>query len=248
MSLEPGQLIAPQVRLVRLLKSGGMGSIWVADQLALRSQVAVKFIEGHPASRALLAARFAREAAATARIKSPHVVQIHDHGVTQSGEPYMVMELLEGEDLATRIHRAGPLPVEDVARIVRQAAGVLVKAHALGVVHRDIKPSNLFLLEAEGDGGIFVKMLDFGVVKVRDEEDAPLTKTGALVGTMVYMAPEQLLDARNVDHRADLWSLAVVAYEALIGDIPFTDENGIGALFYLMVHIVTKDSEGPDLL
>src|ERR1700748_52591 len=109
MSLEPGQLVTPQVRLVRQLKAGGMGSIWIADQLGLKPQVAVKFIQGNHAHKPELAARFAREAIAAARITSAHVVQIHDHGITDAGDPYMVMELLEGEDLATRIRRDGPM-------------------------------------------------------------------------------------------------------------------------------------------
>jgi serine/threonine-protein kinase len=227
MALEPGYLVSKHVRLVRKLKGGGMGSVWVADHLALGTQVAVKFISGDHVGNPELTARFKREATSAARIKSPHVVQIHDHGVTDDGLPYMVMELLEGEDLSTRLKRRGPMSVDDVVTIVEQTCRVLMKSHRLGVIHRDIKPANLFLVEA--DGAIFVKLLDFGVAKL-GAEASDLTNTGAMVGTIAYMSPEQLLDARNVDHRADLWSLAVVAYRALTGQQPFKDDNGLGAL------------------
>jgi serine/threonine-protein kinase len=204
-----------------------MGSVWVADQLALGTQVAVKVITGNRNKQPELLARFEREARSAARIKSPHVVQIHDHGQTEAGDPYMVMELLEGEDLSARLQREGPMRLEDVGRVLQQTGRVLTKAHELGIVHRDIKPSNIFLVDMGGD--IFVKLLDFGVAKTSDE-GKELTSTGVLIGTLVYMCPEQLIDARNVDYRADLWSLAVVAYRAITTDLPFKDDNGVGAL------------------
>jgi len=229
MALEPGYVVSKHVRLVRKLKGGGMGSVWIADHLALHTQVAVKFISGDHVANPELSARFKREATSAARIKSPHVVQVHDHGVTEEGLPFIVMELLEGEDLSTRLKSGGPMSVDDVATIVEQTCRVLSRTHKLGVVHRDIKPANLFLVEA--DGAVFVKLLDFGVAKMDvDQEKSDLTNTGVMVGTLCYMSPEQLLDARNVDHRADLWSLAVVAYRALTGQLPFKDDNGLGAL------------------
>jgi serine/threonine protein kinase len=229
MELEPGYFVSKHVRLLRELKRGGMGSVWIADHLALQTQVAVKFMAAMIADDAAAIARFAREATSAAQIKSPHVVQVHDYGVTPDGTPFMVMELLHGEDLSTRLKREGALPFEAVAQIVLQVCRVLGKAHPLGIVHRDIKPSNLFLIDADGE--VFVKVLDFGVAKMGDDGGGDeLTTTGVMVGTLVYMSPEQLLSAKTVDHRADLWSLAVAAYQAMTGELPFKREDGLGAL------------------
>ncbi|MDC3955533.1 protein kinase [Polyangium jinanense] len=232
MGLGPGYAVSKHVRLVRLLGRGGMGSVWIADHLGLKTQVAVKFVADVHASDPATRMRFQREATSAAQIGSPHIVNIHDHGVTGDGIPYMVMELLDGEDLSSCIKRTGPLPLEDVARIVSQTSKALGKAHRLGIVHRDIKPSNIFLLDTEGD--IFVKVLDFGIAKPGGGESSDVTSTGMIVGTILYASPEQLLNAKSVDFRADLWSLGVVAYRAMTGKLPFSDENGIGALFLAM--------------
>jgi hypothetical protein len=228
MGLKPGYLVSKHVQLVSELKQGGMGSVWIAEHLALHTQVAVKFMATSIVDDASAVARFSREAMSAAQIKSPHVVQIHDHGVTPEGVPYMVMELLHGEDLSTRIKRLGQVPLEDAAQVVYQTCRVLSRAHKAGIIHRDIKPSNIFLLDTDGE--IFVKVLDFGVAKMGDDEGNELTTTGAMVGTLVYMSPEQLLSAKTVDHRADLWSLGVVVYRALAGELPFKNEDGLGSL------------------
>ena len=212
--------IAPNIRVVSLLGEGGMGSVWIADHLGLATQVAVKFIAPHLARRVpAIRERFAREARAAARIRDPHVVQIFDYGVMGTGTPYIVMELLKGETLAERIHRSGPLPPADACTVVTQTAGALAKAHALGVVHRDLKPDNLFLTDAAG--GLFVKILDFGVAKLADEAALALTGTHAVFGTPHYMSPEQLRSTRDVDGSADVWALAVNAYQMLTGRLPF---------------------------
>jgi serine/threonine-protein kinase len=212
--------IAPNIRLVGLLGEGGMGSVWIADHLGLATQVAVKFIAPHLARRhPAIRERFAREARAAARIRDPHVVQIFDYGVMGTGTPYIVMELLQGETLAEHLHRSGPLPLADVCTMVMQTSGALAKAHALGIVHRDLKPDNLFLTDAAG--GLFVKILDFGVAKLADEAALALTGTHAVFGTPQYMSPEQLGSARDVDGRADVWALAVSAYQMLTGRLPF---------------------------
>jgi len=228
MGLGPGYLISKHVKLVRMLGRGGMGSVWIADHLALKTQVAVKFMSSALATDPNMLTRFEREATSAAQIKSPHVVHILDHGVTGDAMPYIVMELLEGEDLSTRLKRTGPLPPEDVATIVLQMCKALTKSHKLGIIHRDIKPSNIFLLDTDGD--IFVKVLDFGIAKPGGTETSDVTSTGAIVGTVVYMSPEQLLNAKHVDYRADLWSVAVVAYRAMTGRLPFSDEDGLGSL------------------
>ena len=228
MRLEPGYHVTPHVRLVRLLRKGGMGSVWAAEHLALRTQVAVKFMSAALVEDEAMVTRFTREAAFAAQIKSPHVVQIHDHGITEDAIPFIVMELLEGEDLAERVRRAGPLSVLDVARLVSQLCRALSKAHQAGIIHRDLKLNNVFLVEMDGD--IFAKLLDFGIAKQRSNEGVDVTTTGAMVGTLAYMSPEQLHNAKEVDFRSDLWSLAVVAYRALTGRLPFREEDGIGAL------------------
>ncbi|WP_437282889.1 serine/threonine-protein kinase [Sorangium sp. So ce375] len=221
MPLHTGQMVTPSLRLVRILRRGGMGSIWVADRLPLKAQVAVKFMSPEYADDPGYVERFRREAVAAAQITSPHVAQVIDHGLTAEGMPYIAMELLRGEDLRARISRQGRLPLGEVARIVAQAAKALGQAHRLGIVHRDIKPDNLFL--AEVDGETFVKVLDFGIA--RRVRDLRVTSTGNVVGTPLYMSPEQLVSPRDLDFRADLWSLGVVAYHAITGRTPFAGET-----------------------
>ncbi|MRG95607.1 serine/threonine-protein kinase [Polyangium spumosum] len=225
--MREGQQITPTLRLQRLLGKGGMGSVWVADHLALGTQVAVKFMSPAYVENEALVQRFRTEAMAAAQIKSPHVAQVFDHGFTADGTPYIVMELLEGEDLKRRIRREGPLPLRDVALVVTQASKALSRAHALGIVHRDIKPDNIFLCNIDGE--TFVKLLDFGIAKMGPDSALGATTTGSMMGTPLYMSPEQLLSARRVDHRADLWSIAVVAYHAITGRVPFHGET-VGSL------------------
>ncbi|WP_437643433.1 serine/threonine-protein kinase [Sorangium sp. So ce362] len=228
--MNPGQHVTSTLRLARELGKGAMGSVWVADHLALGTQVAVKFMSPAYADQSGFVERFRREAMAAAQIKSPHVAQVFDHGVMQEGVPYIVMELLEGEDLKSRIQRLGALPPVEVAGIVAQTAKALGRAHQLGIVHRDIKPDNIFLLDVEGE--VFVKVVDFGVAKRvqgAPQGDLGMTSTGSVLGTPLYMSPEQLLSAKHVDFRADLWGLAVVAYHALTGQVPFVGET-LGAL------------------
>jgi serine/threonine-protein kinase len=194
-----------------------MGRVWVADHRTLKIQVAVKFLgeraEGVPEA----VARFSVEAEAAARIKSPHVVQVFDHGVSD-GTPYIVMELLEGEDLARRLGRERRLRTSEVVAVVRQIGKALAKAHAAGVVHRDIKPANVFLVS--GMGEIFVKVLDFGLAK-HGEGLGGMTGSAAIFGTAHYVSPEQAESARAATPRSDLWSVAVIAYECLTGTRPF---------------------------
>ncbi|WP_437475781.1 serine/threonine-protein kinase [Sorangium sp. So ce1014] len=228
--MNPGQHVTSTLRLARELGKGAMGSVWVADHLALGTQVAVKFMSPAYADQSGFVERFRREAMAAAQIKSPHVAQVFDHGVMQEGVPYIVMELLEGEDLKSRIQRLGALPPVEVTTIVSQTAKALGRAHQLGIVHRDIKPDNIFLLDVEGE--VFVKVVDFGVAKRvqgAPQGDLGMTSTGSVLGTPLYMSPEQLLSAKHVDFRADLWGLAVVAYHALTGQVPFVGET-LGAL------------------
>jgi serine/threonine-protein kinase len=226
--LAPGFAVTTNVRLVRKLGQGGMGSVWIADHQGLRAQVAVKFISPEHARNDAVLARFAREASAAASVKSPHIVQVFDHGLTEPDKvPFIVMELLDGHDVRQLIERQGPMALDVVSKIMAQAGRALTKAHAAGVIHRDIKPDNLFVLDVDGEP--FVKLLDFGVAKQTEDGGFAMTSTGATVGTPYYMSPEQMLNAKGVDSRSDLWSLAVVAYHALTGRVPF-DADTIGAL------------------
>jgi serine/threonine-protein kinase len=223
MQLVQGQVVAKNLRLIRLLGEGGMGCVWIAEHTTLGIQVAVKFVLAEHASKGEAAIRFSREAQAAAQIKHPHVVQIFDHGVTEEGLPYIAMELLEGEELSKRISRLGGLSLADALTVLKQTSKALGKAHAMGVIHRDIKPENIFL--ANVDGEIFVKVLDFGIAKSTVERSHGLTGTNTAMGTAYYMSPEQFMSAKHVDHRADLWALAVAMYQCLTASLPFEGET-----------------------
>jgi len=221
--LSPGLMVTHNVRLTRPLGEGAMGCVWVADHLTLRTQVAVKFISAELASDGgEILARFVQEASIAAQIRSPHVVQIFDQGVMGDGTPYMVMELLEGESLMEWLERRGRLSVQETSTVMVHVARALRKAHEQGVVHRDIKPDNIFV-HAQEDG-LFCKVLDFGIAKQTKLPKMGLTNAGVMVGTPEYMSPEQVLSAKDVDYRADLWALAVTAYQMLTGHLPFYAE------------------------
>ncbi len=224
--LSAGDNVTEAVRLVRPLAEGGMGRVWVAEHSGLQAQVVVKLMAPEIAARPDGAARFAREAAAAAAIKSPHVVQIFDHGVTANGEPYIVMELLEGKDLGAHLAENGRMAPADVVTLVCQLGKALSKAHRASIIHRDLKPENIFLCETDG-GELFVKLLDFGTA--RRETGARQTTPGLIVGTPCYMSPEQSVGAPDLDERSDIWSLGVVAFEALTGKRPF-DGPSVGAI------------------
>ena len=230
-------LIAGKLRLLRPLGHGGMGVVWAARHLALQTDVAVKFIRPERAAeQPALVARFEREARTTARITHPHVVKVMDYGTALGGVPYIVMELLRGFSLAELLDRGGRLSFATARSLVQQIGSALESAHEHGVVHRDIKPHNVFLTEGSKGYPLFVKVLDFGVAKMQGAADAPaasaaLTETGMVIGSAPYMSPEQLEGSKDVDLRSDLWSLAVIAYEALTNTQPFqgTSFVSIGA-------------------
>ncbi|MBM4360492.1 MAG: SUMF1/EgtB/PvdO family nonheme iron enzyme [Deltaproteobacteria bacterium] len=222
-----GQRITANIRLERPLGEGGMGSVWVARHEGLDTSVAVKFVSADvpPSLVPMLLGRFEREARAAAKIRSPHVVEVKDFGTLEGGVPFLVMELLEGESLGQRLGRTGVLEPREAAAVVTQVAKALAAAHALGIRHRDIKPDNVFLARAHDE--IVVKVLDFGIAKTSELGDArrELTGTQSMLGTPDYMSPEQLLSPKDADDGVDLWSLAVVAYEMLTGQVPFVGET-----------------------
>jgi eukaryotic-like serine/threonine-protein kinase len=205
-----------------------MGSVWLADHLSLHSKVVVKFISDALATSEEARNRFAREAAAASQVKSPHVVQTFDHGVMSDGTPYIVMEHLEGRSLGDTLTDCGAMEAALVIDIVTQLSRALDKAHASGIVHRDIKPDNVFLCDA-GTGEVFVKLLDFGIAKGQSAAISGETKTGSVMGSPLYMSPEQLMGAKDLDFHSDLWSVGVLVFEALSGVRPF-EADTVGAL------------------
>jgi eukaryotic-like serine/threonine-protein kinase len=243
-NLAPGKQITKAVSLIEPLGAGGMGAVWLADHLSLKTRVVVKFMLGSLDGSDSARIRFSREAAAAAQVKSPHVVQMLDHGVSDDGLPFIVMEHLEGHDLGVEIEQHGALEPSTVVTIVVQIAKALSKVHAAGLLHRDIKPDNIFLCAGEED--TFAKLLDFGIAKSSrvDQGDGSLdgeTKTGQIVGTPFYMSPEQVTAQKKIDHRADLWALGIVTYEALTGQRPY-DGPSFGAL---AVKIATTPAPPP---
>lgn len=223
--IAPGTLLGGKYLVERTLGEGGMGIVVAARHAQLGHRVAIKMMIGDAVRNGDALARFEREARAAAELSSEHVARVTDVGQFENGMPYMVMEYLEGEDLAARILREGVLPVGDVIRMFIQACIGLGDAHEHGIIHRDIKPSNLFLSNRRG-GRVILKVLDFGIAKANlTSSDHQLTRTSALMGSPQYMSPEQLRDTKNVDARTDLWSLGASMYEALTGVPAFPAET-----------------------
>jgi len=219
-----GDLLAGKYRVESVLGSGGMGVVVAAVHVELGQRVALKFLLPHALESGEAASRFLREARAAVKIDSEHVARVLDVGRLENGAPYMVMEYLEGTDLS--LHARGfSLAIEEAVDFVLQACAAMAVAHAVGIIHRDLKPANLFVTKRP-DGSPLLKVLDFGISKM-SVMDAPaiLTNTSAIMGSPLYMSPEQGQSARNVDARTDIWSLGVILYELLTGRPPFPGES-----------------------
>jgi serine/threonine-protein kinase len=221
-----GTVVAGKYRVEHLLGQGGMGSVWAGRHVTLGQLVAIKFVHprlvGSPEARR----RFENEAKSAARIKSRHAVGVHDHGVTEAGQPYIVMEYLEGESLERAIRRRGKLPFGEMVQIVAQSARALAAAHEAHVVHRDLKPDNVFLAKDDegSQHGYTVKLVDFGIAKVVQDEaetGASSTQAGVVLGTPHYMSPEALTASAPVSAASDIWSLGACAFAASCGRVPF---------------------------
>ena len=217
-----GEVIAGKYRLGKVIGKGGMGVVLAARHIGLDEPVAVKILR--PVMMAVdgMVARFMREARAASKIKSEHVARVMDVGEIEGGVPFLVMEFLDGIDLAAYRRQSGPLGVEETVQIVVEAADAIAEAHSLGIVHRDLKPANLFLANRR-DNRRVVKVLDFGISKVENADDT--TKTGTMLGSPKYMSPEQMMSRRDVDGRADIWALGAILYELLTGRPPFLAES-----------------------
>jgi serine/threonine-protein kinase len=222
-SVREGDVLAGKYRIERVLGHGGMGVVVAARHLELDERVAIKFLLRSTLAIPEVVTRFAQEARAAVKIKSEHVARIIDVGKLENGAPYIIMEYLEGEDLGAWLEKRGRLPIEQASLFVLQACEAVAAAHSIGIVHRDIKPSNLFVIRL-ADGTLSVKVLDFGISKLtgRDPSDMSITSTAALLGSPLYMPPEQMRLARDVDARSDIWSLGAVLYELVAGVPPFS--------------------------
>ncbi|UQA56279.1 serine/threonine-protein kinase [Polyangium aurulentum] len=217
-----GDVLLGKYRVERVLGKGGMGVVVAARHVELGELFAIKLLLPGVIPSDDADARFLREARASARLKGEHAARVHDVGRLEDGAPYMVMEHLEGTDLKALLAARGPLSIDEAIDYVLQASEAIAEAHELGIVHRDLKPANLFLTRRRS-GAPLVKVLDFGIAKQLGPEipGGDLTKTGALLGSPVYMSPEQIMHSREVDARTDIWSLGIVLYELLTGVVPF---------------------------
>ena len=216
--LRPGDVVAGRLRVTREMARGGMGVLFEAQDETLGRSVAVKVLLPELASSPELVARLLREGRAAARLTSRHAARVYEVGLLEGGLPYLVLELLEGESIEDVLVRKGALDIEEALDWTVQALDAVAEAHAAGLVHRDLKPSNVFV--ARTPTGLVAKVLDFGIA--RDAaDDARLTRTGDAVGTPAYMAPEQIFRSREVDARADIWSIGASLYEMLSGRLPY---------------------------
>jgi eukaryotic-like serine/threonine-protein kinase len=242
-TLEAGRTIAGKYQLERPLAKGGMGAVWVARHVLLDVVVAVKFMDPEAGASEEARVRFEREAKASAQLKSPNVVQVHDYGI-EDGTPYLVMELLDGEDLGARLRREVRMSLRAASALLTQLGKGLRRAHEAGIVHRDLKPSNIFLQKQDED--IVVKILDFGIAK-SIVPNKPLvgdaTKTGLAIGSPPFMSPEQLRNSKGIDHRTDLWSVGVILFQCLTGRLPFQADDLTSLILCICMEPIPVPSE-----
>ena len=228
-SLKEGDVLAGRYRIERVIAMGGMGVVVAARHVQLGQRVALKVLHENTVSPQTTA-RFLSEAKASAQLRSDHVVRVSDVGQLDSGEPFMVMELLEGADLAQVLENEGPMPVSQAVEYVLQACEGIAEAHAARIVHRDLKPENLFRT-LRANGAPLIKVLDFGVSKALSQDvraEGTVTTTDAVFGSPLYMSPEQMQSATKADERSDIWSIGVVLYELISGRMPFDAESMAG--------------------
>ena len=234
-----GDILAGKYRVDRVLGVGGMGVVVSAHHIQLDEKVALKFLLPEALGNSEAVARFAREARAAVKIKSEHVARVSDVGTLPNGAPYMVMEYLEGGDLAAWIKQRGALPIEQAIEFVLQACVAVADAHALGIVHRDLKPANLFCVR-RSDGQLSIKVLDFGISKLSEVAGTgpgmAMTKTSALMGSPLYMSPEQMRSSKDVDAGTDIWALGVILFELMTGRPVFLADS----VTELAIKIVTE--------
>ncbi len=220
----PGDVLAGKYCVERVLGFGGMGVVVAALHMQLGQHVALKFLLPDGMANPQVVQRFEREARAAAQLRSEHVARVIDVGRMEAGTPYIVMELLNGQDMGDLLIDSGPLSEVDACDYVLQACEAIAEAHTIGIVHRDLKPKNLFVTRRV-DGAPLIKVLDFGISKVSGAADLNLTGTAEIIGSPNYMSPEQLRASRDVDLRSDIWSIGAILYELLGGRVPFVAET-----------------------
>jgi eukaryotic-like serine/threonine-protein kinase len=222
--IREGDVLAGKYRVDRVLGAGGMGVVVAAHHLQLDARVAIKLLRPEMLENQEAVGRFAREARAAVRITSEHVARVFDVGTMENGASYIVMEYLDGVDLAGMVQARGPLPVGEAVEFILQACEAIAEAHGLGIVHRDLKPANLFSVRRP-DGTVSIKVLDFGISKLTSlgasVPEMAMTKTTAMLGSPFYMSPEQMESSRGVDARTDIWALGIILHELLTGRVPF---------------------------
>lgn len=244
MSLEIGDTIDEKYRIVRLLGEGGMGSVYEGENTRIHRRVAIKILHATVAASDDAMQRFEREAQAAGRIGSEHIVEVLDLGDLPNGDRYMVMEFLEGEALNDRIANSGRLSPQKTASIMVDMLEGLKAAHAAGIIHRDLKPDNVFLLSNKKGKTDFVKIVDFGISKFSAlGGEFSMTRTGAVMGTPYYLSPEQAKGDRDLDHRADLYAVGVILYEAAAGKVPFDGETFNELLFKIVLEPIPPLSQ-----
>ena len=224
-AFHPGDILAERYRVERVLGRGGIGVVVAVIDLVRNEPRALKLLVGAAQGHETTVERFFREARMLSQLKNEHLVRVFDAGVLSTGTPYLVMEQLDGTDLAAAMKRRGALPAHEAARYVLDACKALAEAHTNGVVHRDLKPGNLFLAR-RSEGPPCLKVLDFGLSRqIADDEASRLTLSDQILGSPAYMSPEQILSPRNVDARGDIWSLGVVLYQLVTGRLPFRSDD-----------------------
>ncbi len=223
--VRPGDVLVGKYRVERVLGMGGMGVVFAAQHVALGELVAIKLLLPEAVQSGEAVDRFLREARAAARLRSEHITRIMDVGTLEDGSPYIVMEYLEGTDLSALLEvRPGGLPLGEAVTYVLQACEALAEAHSLGIIHRDLKPANLFLAK-RADRGTIVKVLDFGISKIMRGEEMNATRTSTVIGSPLYMSPEQMRASREVNVPSDIWALGIILFELLAGKMPFEADS-----------------------
>src|SRR5215813_15460632 len=225
-----GETLAGKYKIEERLSVGGMGAVYRGTHILMDKKVAIKVLRPSLAADETIVARFSREARAASKISHPHALSVTDFGESEGGIVFLVMELLSGSTLKEVIRREGPLPLPRTVEIMRQVGSALAAAHAEGVIHRDLKSDNIMLINA--GAGDYTKVLDFGIAKIQEPlgHDPRLTAPDLIIGTPQYMSPEQCSQSEEIDARSDVYSLGVILYEMLVGNVPFSAESPTGIM------------------